>query len=76
MLLKSAVKAAIKNGRKCVRIVSDWENFERIMFSVAEETKELRSAARPLYKAASDSGFQIPGFPDSLTRSDTSVASC
>ena len=44
----TALKAAIKNGRNCVRIVSDRENFERIKVSVAEETKELRSAARPL----------------------------
>lgn len=44
----TALKAAIKNGRNCVKIVSDRENFERIKFSVAEETKELRSAARPL----------------------------
>lgn len=42
----TALKAAIKNGRNCVRIVSDRENFERIKFSVAEETKELRSVAR------------------------------
>ena len=44
----TALKAAIKNGRNCIRIVSDRENFERIKFSVAEETKELRRAARPL----------------------------
>ena len=44
----TALKAAIKNGRNCIRDVSDRENFERIKFSVAEETKELRSAARPL----------------------------
>ena len=41
----TALKAAIKNGRNCVRIVTDRENFERIKFSVAEETKELRSAS-------------------------------
>ena len=56
---------ATKNGRNCVRIVSDRENFEPIKFSFAEETKELRRAARPLKDSP---GFwipnpSVPGFP-------------